>query len=172
VTCALHHGAVPLIRRRPELLALQVPRLRGSTFPTRHQVGRQSFASSALYRMGYAEAFTLEAHDVVDPLLEQVLPRLPLHASPQDQPYLRRVCAAAAQIGAGIGIVERRTARHAEASTDRWHAGALLEAVEELPMMDSHQHDVAVYLLHCGYYLARSGAASLPTLLEELGDPS
>lgn len=160
------------MRRRPELLPLRVPRLRGSTFPTRHQVGRQSFASSALYRMGYAEAFTLEAHDVVEPLLEQVLPRLQVHAAPQDQPYLRRLCAAAAQIGAGIGIVERRTSHHAEATTDRRHAGALLEAVDELPMMDPHQHDAAVYLLHCGYYLARSGAASLPILLEQLGDPS
>jgi hypothetical protein len=120
--------------------------------------------------MGYGEAFTLEAHDVADPLLEQVLPRLHVDATPQDQPYLRRLFASAAQIGAGIGIVERRDARPGEVGTDRLHAGALLEAADELPMMARHQRDIAVYLLQCGYYLARTGVAQLPTLVEQLGD--
>lgn len=159
------------MRRRPDLLPLRVPRLDGSTLPTRREVGRQSFGSSALYRMGYGEAFTPQAHDVVDPLLEHVLPRLPLHAAPQDQPYLRRLWASAAQIGAGIGLVERRSPQLGEPGIDRLLAGALLEAADELPMMDQRQRDVAVYLLHCGYYLARTGVASLPVLLEQLGDP-
>ncbi len=158
------------LRRRPDLLPLRVPLLDGSAWPTRREVGRQSFASSALYRMGYGEAFTLEAHDVTDPLLEQVLARLQVDAPPQDEPYLRRLFASAAQIGAGIGNVERRMERHDETGTDRRIAGALLEAADELPLMAPHQREIAVYLLQCGYYLARTGIEQLPVLLEGLGD--
>ena len=162
------NGLVPWMRRRPDLLPLRVPRPDGSTWPTRREVGRQSFASSALYRMGYGEAFTLEAHDVADPLLERVLPRLEWEAPPDDQPYARRLFASAAQIGAGLGIVERRMARHDTTGTDRQLAGALLEAADELPLMARHQREAAVYLLQCGYYLARTGVGHLPLLLEQL----
>lgn len=158
------------MRRGRDPLPLRVPLLDGSTWPTPREVGRRSFASSALYRMGYGEAFTLEAHDVAEPLLEQVLPRLQVGASPQDEPYLRRMFASAAQIGAGIGIVERRMARHDTTGTDPQIAGALLEAADDLPLMARHQREVAVYLLQCGHYLARTGMDRLPTLLDGLGD--
>lgn len=158
---------MPLIRRRPERLPLRVPRPDGSTWPTRREVGRSSFASSTVYRSGYAEAFTPAAHDIADPLLEQVLPRLATGSEPEDLPYLRRVFGAAAQIGAGIGLVEGGAVQH-ETGIDRQVAGALLEAAQELPAMPARQHAVATYLLHCGYYLARTGTAGLPLLLEEL----
>jgi hypothetical protein len=157
------------MRRRPELLPLRIPRLDGSTWPTRREVGRRSFASSALYQMGYGEAFTPEAHDIADPLLDQVLPRVRTDAAPEDRPYLRRLFSSAAQIGAGIGLVERRVVRHDDVGTDRQVAGALLEAADELPAMPSQQRGIAVYLLQGGYYLARAGVAGLPLLLSELG---
>lgn len=161
---------VAVIRRRPQRLPLRVPRPDGSTWPTRQEVGRASFAASTVYQSGYGEAFTPEAHDIADPLLEQVLPRLSLDAAPEDQPYLRRLLSSAAQIGAGIGLVEQRVAQPGEPSTDRQVAGALLEAGDDLPAMPARQHAVAVYLLHCGYYLARTGVARLPVLLNELDE--
>jgi len=156
------------MRRRPQKLPLQVPQRDGSTWPTRREAGRQSFAASALYRMGYGEAFTAEAHDIVDPLLGQVLPRLRTDAAPEDLPYLHRLFSSAAQIGAGIGLVERRVVRHDEVGMDRQVAGALLEAADELPVMPSQHQEVAVYLMQCGYYLARTGVAQLPLLVTEL----
>lgn len=159
-----------MIRRRPQQLPLRVPRLDGTTWPTRREVGRQSFAASALYEMGYGEAFTPEAHAIAGPLLEQALPRLRSDAAPGDLPYLRRLFSSAAQIGAGIGLVEQREVQHVAETTDRHVAGALLEAGSELPAMPAHQHAVAVYLLHCGYYLARTGVAGLPVLLTQLAE--
>jgi hypothetical protein len=156
------------MRRRPELLPLQVPMPDGSTWPTRREVGRQSFAGSALYQMGYGEAFTLEAHDIVDPLMGEVLPRLRTGEAAEDRPFLHQLFASAAQIGAGIGLVERRVGRHDEVGMDRQVAGALLEAAEGLPVMPSQHRAVAVYLMQCGYFLARRGVAELPQLLARL----
>jgi hypothetical protein len=161
---------VPVIRRRPERLPLRVPRPDGTTWPTRREVGRPSFAASTLYQTGYGEAFTPEAHDIADHLLEQLLPRLDLDAAPEDLPYLRRLLSSAAQIGAGIGMVERRVAQPGEHSTDRQVAGALLEAGDDLPAMPARQHATAVYLLHCGYYLARTGPPGLAALLVQLDE--
>jgi hypothetical protein len=159
---------VALIRRRPARLPLRVPRPDGSTWPTRGEVGRSSFAASTLYRTGHGEAFTPEAHDVADPLLAQVLPRLRVESAPEDLPYLRRVLGSAAQVGAGIALAEGSGARDDDGTVDRQVAGALLEAAGELPAMPAHQHAVATYFLHCGYYLARTGMAGLPVLLAEL----
>jgi hypothetical protein len=36
--------------------------------------------------------------------------------------------------------------------------------------MAPDQREIAVYLLQCGYYLARTGIEQLPVLLEGLGD--
>ena len=161
---------MPLIRRRPERLPLRVPRPDGSTWPTRQEVGRASFAASTLYQTGYGQAFTPEAHAIAGPLLEQVLPRLGIDAAPEDLPYLRRLLSSAAQIGAGIGMVEQRVVQPGEQGTDRQVAGALLEAGDDLPAMPARQHGTAVYLLHCGYYLARTGPAGLAVLLTQLDE--
>lgn len=157
-------------RSRPERLPLRVPLPDGSAWPTRRAVGRQSFAASTIYQMGYREAFTPEAHAVADPLLEQVLPRLRADSAPEDVPYLRRLFGSAGQIGAGIGLIEPRVAQREPGSLDRQVAGALLEAEGELPAMPTHHHAVAVYFLHCGYYLVRTGTAGLPVLLAQLDD--
>src|SRR5680860_207061 len=64
------------IRRRPPLLPLQLPRLDGTSWPERREVGRDSFAASTLYQLGYREAFSPEAHHITDMLLAQVVPIL------------------------------------------------------------------------------------------------
>jgi hypothetical protein len=161
---------MPLIRRRRRLLPLQFPRLDGTTWPDRHEVGRTSFAASTLYQMGYQEAFGPESHDITDLLLDQVLPLLPTDAAPEDEPYLRRVFSSAARIGAGIGIVERRVVPHHEPGTDRQIAGALWVAAGDLPSMPARQQGVALYLLQCGYYLARTELTRIPLLVAALGD--
>ena len=113
------------IRRRPLLLPLQLPRLDGTSWPDRRKVGRDSFAASTLYQLGYREAFSPEAHHITDLLLDQVLPLIRTDATPEDEPYQRGVFSAAAQIGAGIGMLERRVVPHPEPGTDRQVARAL-----------------------------------------------
>jgi hypothetical protein len=157
-----------LIRGKPRLSPLQLPRLDGTTWPDRRDTGRSSFAASALYELGYREAFTAEAHQVTDVLLDQVVPMLPVDATPQDEPYLRGVLSAAGQIGAGIGIVERGVVPNGELATDRGIAGALWVAADNLPVMPAHQEGVARYLLQSGYYLARAGLEQIPLLVAAL----
>jgi len=156
--------------RQPRLLPLRLPRLDGTTWPDRRDVGRPSFAASALYQMGYREAFEPEAHDIADRLVAEVLPRVSTRAAPEDEPYLRRTFTSAAQIGAGIGIVERRVANPDERSTDRQAGGALLVASDDLPAMPPHQRRVALYLLQSGHYVARTHPATIPLLVAELGE--
>ena len=157
-----------LIRRRLRRLPLQFPRLDGTTWPDRRVVGRTSFAARALYQMGYREAFAPESHDITDLLLAHVLPLLPTDAAPEDEPYLRRVFSSAAQIGAGIGIVERRVVQPgSSARTDRSLArSGLLRTT--FPPCPRHQQDVARFLLQCGYYLARTDPAQTRLLVEAL----
>jgi hypothetical protein len=154
--------------RRP--LPLQLPRLDGTSWPERREVGRVSFAASTLYELGYREAFEPEAHDITDLLLDRILPMLPAVADPEDEPYLRRVFSSAAQIGAGIGRVERTTVQHDEVGTDRQAAGALWVAADDLPSMPVPQRAIARYLMQCGYYLARTDPMRVPLLVAALAD--
>jgi len=93
-----------LIRRRPRLLPLQLPRLDGTSWPDRREVGRDSFAASTLYQLGYREAFSPEAHDITDLLLDQVVPILGTDAAPEDEPNQRGVFSAAGQVGGDPGV--------------------------------------------------------------------
>lgn len=145
-----------LFPRRPRLMPLQLPLLDGTSWPDRRDVRRPSFAGLALYQMGYREAFDPEARGIAELLVAHVLPMLRIDAAPEDAPYLHRVFTSAAQIGAGIGIVERRVANTDERSIDRQIAGALWDAVSDLPPMPPHQLRVARYLLQSGHYLART----------------
>jgi hypothetical protein len=161
---------MPLFRRKPRLVPLQLPRLDGTSWPEPHDIGPPSFAVLALYQMGYREAFEPEAHDIADRLVAEVLPMVRVDAAPQDAPYLRQVLISAAQIGAGIGIVERRVANTDERSIDRQVGGALWEALSDLPAMPPTQRRVARYLLQSGHYVARTDLATIPLLLASLGD--
>lgn len=158
-------------RRGRGALPLQLPRLDGASWPDRREIGRVSFAASTLYQLGYREAFEPEAHDITDLLLDRILPMLPVEAAPEDEPYLRRVFSSAAQIGAGIGRVERTSVQPDEMVTDRQAAGALWVAADDLPSMPVHQQAVARYLMQCGYYLARTDPTRAPLLVAALADP-
>lgn len=156
-----------LFSRRPRLLPLPFPRLDGSTWPDRREIGRSSFAASTLYEMAQQEAHTAPAHDVTDLVVDAVLPKLWTGAAIEDERHMQQVCSMAAQLGAGIGIVEVRSV-HPAAGTDRDVAGALWLAADGLPAMPPHQQDVARYVLQCGYYLARSGPEGLAGLVTAL----
>ena len=158
---------MPLFRRMPHLLPIPGPRLDGSSWPDRRQVGRGSFAASTMYAMAQQEAFTPAAHGVTDLLLEQILPMVDTGAAPEDEAHMRTVCISAAQLGAGTGLVEQRVVQP-QVGTDRDIGGVLWLAAESLPPMPRHQQDVARYFLQCGYYLARMGPNALPTLVAEL----
>ena len=154
-------------RRRPRALPMPFPRLDRSTWPDRRDVGRPSFAVSTLYALAQQEAFTPGAHDVTDLVLQAVLPMLWTGAAPEDEGHMRRVCAVAAQLGAGVGIVEQRSV-YAGEGMDPEAAAVLRLAAGSLPTMPPHQQDVALYLLQCGYYLARTGPEHVPELVAAL----
>jgi len=160
---------MPLFRRKPRLLPLQLPRLDGESWPDRSAVGRASFAASTLYQLGYREAFEPEAHDIADLLIAEVLPMLAIQAEPEDEPYLHRTFTSAAQIGAGIGLVERKVTKTEELSIDRDIGGALWVAVGDLPSMPAHQRRIALYLLQSGHYIARTGPGTITLLRATLG---
>jgi hypothetical protein len=160
---------MPLFGRKDRSLPLRVPRFGGPLWPDRREFARHSFATQTLYQMARREAFEPQAHAVVDLLVDSVLPLFPLDVAPQDAPYLRQVLLAAAQVGAGIGLVEARTADPGEQSIDRDIGGALWEAASELPALPPEQRRLALYLLQSGHYLARTGPESLPLMLAALG---
>lgn len=158
-----------VIRRRPEPLPLQLPRLDGSSWPDRRVVGRTSFEVSTLYEMGYREAFEPEAHAIADLLLTELLPAIPVDdVAREDAPYLRRIFMVAAQVGAGVGIVEARTMAPDEWSSDRRIWGALWKALCDLPTMPKQQRFAASYMMHSGYYLARTHYGKIQQLLAAL----
>ena len=93
-----------------------------------------------------------------------------INSAPGDARYLRQVFVSAAQIGAGIGIVDRRTAHPDERSIDREVGRALWAAVSELPAMPPEQRRIARYLLQAGHYVARTGFGTIPRMLASLAD--
>lgn len=156
------------IRRQQRVLPLQLPRLDGTSWPDRREVGRDSFAASTLYQLGYREAFSAAAHHITDLVLDQIVPMLETGAAPEDAPHLRGVLSAAVQIGAGIGILEGRVVPPAEEIVDHQVAGALWAAADDLPSMPAHQQQIARFLLQCGYYLARTEEGRIPLLVAAL----
>ena len=49
-------------------------------------------------------------------------------------------------------------------------AGALLMAADQLPSMPERERAVALYLMQCGYYLARTDVAELSRLVAALAE--
>jgi hypothetical protein len=146
---------MPLFRRTRRVVPLPFPRLDGSTWPDRRGLPA-SFAASTLYALAREEAFAPGTHDVVDVLLDEVLPLVDTGAAADDAAHMRQVCTAAAQLGAGIGTVEARSQDPGVDATDPSVAAVLWLAADDLPPMPPRQRDVARYLLLCGYYLART----------------
>lgn len=128
-----------------------------------------SFEVSTLYEMGYREAFEPAAHAVADLLMDGLLPTIPLgEVADEDAPYLRRVFMAASQVGAGIGIVEARTLSPDGWCSDRSIWGALWKAMDDLPRMLQQHRLVATFMMHSGYYLARTHDGMIDQLLAVL----
>jgi len=142
--------------------------LDGTSWPDRRELGLASFGASTLHELGSREAFEPESHEITDLLLDQLLPMLRPEVAPEDEPYLLRVFSSAAQIGAGIGLIERKVVTQDEPSTDRQAAGALWVAADALPHMPAHQQAIARYLMQCGYYLARTDLTRVPLLAATL----
>jgi hypothetical protein len=129
-----------------------------------------SFEVSTLYELGYREAFEPAAHAIADLLMDGLLPTIPLGGvSTEDAPYLNRVFMVAAQVGAGIGIVEARTLSPDEWCSDRSIWGALWKALDDLPRIPLEQHRFAAsFMMHSGYYIARTRHGEIDRLLAEL----
>lgn len=128
-----------------------------------------SFEVSTLYEMGYREAFEPEAHLIADQLMDRLLPAVPLgEVADEDLPYLRRVFMVAAQVGAGIGLVEVRTLSPAQWSSDRSIWGALWKALDDLPGMRQQHQAVTRFIMQSGYYVARTRSDVIDELLAVL----
>jgi len=155
--------------RRQEPLPLQLPQPDGSNWPDRSAVGRMTFEVSTLYEMGYREAFEPAAHAIADLLMDQLLPAIQLGGvADQDGPYLQRVFMVAAQVGAGIGLVEARSLQPAQWCSDRRIWGALWKALDDLPRLHEQQRSVATFMMHSGYYLARTNLGAIDQVVTAL----
>ena len=141
-------------------MPLQLPRPDGSNWPDRSAVGRMSFEVSTLYEMGYREAFEPAAHAIADLLMDQLLPAIPLGGvADQDAPYLHRVFMVAAQVSLRF---TRATPRANSASRSLW------KALDDLPRLHQQQRSVATFMMHSGYYLARTHLGAVDQLLAVL----
>ena len=89
-------------------------------------------------------------------------------AAPEDDAYLRRTFQVAAQVGAGIGIVDARGTASEAAYTDRRIWGALWQGLRELPALAPRDRFVAAYMMQSGHYVARTGIESITALLAAL----
>ncbi|MGV8967252.1 MAG: hypothetical protein ACOH2F_13345 [Cellulomonas sp.] len=123
---------------------------------------------NALHEMGYREAFEPEAHAIAELIVDDVLPMIDVVVAPEDEPYLRRILMVAAQVGAGIGIVEARMTGLGALETDRRIGAALWKALRDLPALEPAHRFIAAYVMQCGHYLARLGVATVPLLLAGL----
>jgi len=74
----------------------------------------------------------------------------------------------AAQVGAGIGLVEARSLQPAQWCSDRRIWGALWKALDDLPRLHQQQRSVATFMMHSGYYLARTHLGAVDQLLAVL----
>ena len=157
-----------LTRRPATPLSLRLPRLDGGSWPDRRAIGRPSFDVNALYEMGYREAFEPEAHAIAEVLMDEVLPKIDIQVPAPDEPYLRRTFMVAAQVGAGIWIVESRVTGLDELETDRRIWAALWVALRDLPALPPAHRFIAAYLVQAGHYVARTGIATIPLLLAGL----
>lgn len=152
-------------RPAPLELLLQVPRPDGSTWVDESALGRPGFASSTYLEMGTRQAHEPAAHAWADRLLEAALPRLVTGASPEDAPYLRRTLLVAAQLGAGLGAVDRGLHPPPSLVLEPAIATALWQARRGLPAMRDDWALAGAWFLQAGHYLARRDD---PTALAEV----
>ncbi|MEP6979516.1 MAG: hypothetical protein ABJA16_02010 [Nakamurella sp.] len=128
-----------------------------------------TFEVSTLYEMGQRAGFEPVADEIADQLLDELLPWLPLGTvDPVDEPYLQRILMTAAQLGAGIGLVEVRTSAPADGLVDRQTWGVLWKALGDLPTVPAPQRFAAAFLMQAGHYVARVGDRAIPGIVAGL----
>jgi hypothetical protein len=166
------------------VLPLRPPRLDGSTWLPRDESGRASFEVSTLYEMAQRAAFEPIAHELAEQLLDAVLPLLPIGSAgaagaaadaagavdSADEPYVQRILMVAAQVGAGIGLVESRSLAPPSGLTDRRTWTVLWTALRDLPTMPPTQRFAAAYLMQAGPFLARVGDGGVSDVAADLRD--
>ena len=90
-------------------------------------------------------------------------------AAPEDEPHLRRTLRVAAQIGAGLGEVDRGLHPPPSIVLDRSIATALWQARRGLPAMRDDWARAGAWFVLAGHFLARrDDARALPELLHAL----
>ncbi len=151
-------------RPAPEPLPLALPRPDGATWL--HPMAQRSFETSTYYELGIRRAHEPDAHALADRLLEAALPRASTQASAQDEPYLHNVLRAAAQIGAGLGLVDPSP----PGVLDPAVAGALGAARSGLPAMQPDWALLGAWFLAAGHFLARHDLAARDGALTALVD--
>jgi hypothetical protein len=151
-------------RPQPQPVPLALPRLDGSSWPPTAE--RPSFEASTYHEMGVRRAHEPDAHALADRLVAAALPRLRTGARAEDAPHLHKVFITAARIGAGIGLVEGRSAEAAELGPAA--AGALGQARRDLPAMPPDWALLGSWFLLAGHYLARQDPALEEPVLHRL----
>ncbi len=159
-----HMGFLRRSRAAPEPLPLALPRPDGSTWLG--AMSQRSFKASTYYEMATRRAHEVDAHALADRLLEAALPRVSTGADAQDEPYLRKVLRTAAQIGAGLGLVDPSP----PGQLDPGVAGALGAARRALPAMRPDWALLGAWFLVAGHFLARHDAAARDGALAALVD--
>jgi hypothetical protein len=155
-------------RTPPAALPYVRPRLDGTGWPEESALGRPSFDTATFAELGQRSAHDPEAHAVADRLVADLLPLVPTGVQAEDEPYLRKTFRTAAQIGAGLGVVERDLGRPDVETIDRRVAGALWQARRRLPAMPPDWSAAAAYFLLAGYAVARSGTQVVDELRHDL----
>jgi hypothetical protein len=155
-------GFLRRTRPAPEPLPLALPRPDGSTW--RSAMAQGSFEASTYYEMATRRAHEPDAHALADRLVEAALPRLSTGASSEDAPYLHQVLRTAAQIGAGLGLVDPSPPGLLDATV----AGALGVARRGLPAMQPEWALLGAWFLAAGHFLARHDLAARDSALQAL----
>jgi hypothetical protein len=155
-------------RRRPrpqsQPVPLALPRLDCSSWPPTAE--RPSFEASTYHEIGLRRAHEPDAHALADRLLEAALSRVSTQASAEDEPYLHKVLRTAAQVGAGLGLVDPSP----PGLLDPGVAGALGVARRGLPTMQPDWALLGAWFLAAGHFLARHDAAARDAALAALVD--
>lgn len=157
-------GFLRRARATPEPLPLALPRPDGSTWL--NAMAHGSFEASTYYEMATRRAHEPDAHGLADRLVEAALPRVTTGVSAEDEPYLHQVLRTAAQIGAGLGLVDPSRPGLLDPSV----AEALGVARRGLPAMQEDWALLGAWFLAAGHFLARHDEAARDGALTALVD--
>lgn len=156
-------------RTTPHVLVLRLPLADGSSWPRAARGG--GFAAETIHDLGTREAFTPTAHAIAEDVVAALLPHLQFEVSDVDRPHLNDLFTRAAQVGAGIGLIDRPGTTGGptdDLRLDPAVAAALQRALDSLPPLPSDHREIARFLLQTGHYVARTGRESLAMIAAAL----